>query len=173
MFKSALIFSLIPSLVSFTHPFFDKYQILSPNFNNKNSLATLGKIVSQIKTTKENNPKLLEVEGFVFELIGCKPGGYNVTNCELAVENKLEKRRLQIVVGKTRIIDDTGNELVASQASFGSKKGRYGIINDMSTNVPIKASVTFSGLIGENINLLDISCYSHGSGHFNAEFKKK
>ncbi|MDZ7991143.1 MAG: hypothetical protein RM022_006375 [Nostoc sp. EfeVER01] len=173
MFKSALIFSLIPSLVSFTQSSFDKYQILSPNFNSKNSLATLAKIGFQKKTTKENNPKLFEVEGFIFELIGCKSGGYNITKCDLAVENTLEKRTLQIVVNKTRIIDDAGNELVASQATFGSKKHQYGVSNDMSTNVPIRASVTFSGLLGEKINLLDISCYMQGTGFFNAEFKGK
>lgn len=173
MFKSTLIFSLIHSLITVTQPLFDKEQLLSHNFNNKNYLVTSNKTFYQKNTTNKNRDTKLEVEGFIFELIRCKASGYNVTRCELAVENKREKRTLQIVVNKTRIIDDAGNEIIASQATLGSRNGRYGVINDLTTNVPVRASITFNGLIGEKINLLDISFYMQGTGYFNAEFKRK
>ncbi|HEY9804855.1 MAG TPA: hypothetical protein V6D25_31265 [Leptolyngbyaceae cyanobacterium] len=85
--------------------------------------------------------------------------------------NKQQRREL-IIENKTRIIDNAGNELVASEFSLGSEKGSSAS-NDLSTNIPMKASVTFRGAIGSNIILFDIKAYTRGPGHFNVEFKQK
>nr|MDZ8287561.1 hypothetical protein [Nostoc sp. ChiSLP01] len=133
--------------------------------DNNNSVT-----ISQKKPAQENFPTL-EKEGFVFVFKGCESTADNIMTCNLVVTNKQQRRRLDLYCGDTRIVDAAGNELRAIQVTLGtqwSSNCGYAAGNDMSMNIPMKASATFRGLITDNIILFDI--YANG---FHVEFKQR
>ena len=115
---------------------------------------------------KNQSPKqfpTLENEGFLFQVTKCRKISDKSTKCNLLIENKIHERTLTIY-GKygryrTRIIDISGNEALASRVSIGRKTNKAYVYMKLLRNVPIKASITFDGLITntDNIRLIDIS----------------
>jgi hypothetical protein len=97
---------------------------------------------------------------------------FKLTNCNLVVTNKQQRRGL-FIRNPTRIIDNAGNELIASQFTLGANSGPTSAKNELSTNIPLKANIIFRGAISDNIILFDISSYADGRGYFNVEFKRQ
>jgi hypothetical protein len=167
MFQNTLIFSLILGLAGFTKASL----AFHPQLNNKNIPNTLRSTIVQKNDSPQetDNYITLEVENFLFQFRGCQLIQYNVTRCDLVISNKLSKRVLYIK-NPTRIIDDAGNELIASGFRLGAVSSKYHVKNELSTNIPIKASITFQGSVSDNIKLLNIGAETHGRGSFNVEF---
>jgi hypothetical protein len=167
MFKTTLIIGLafgLGSLIQSSYAF-------SPEFNNKNTSNTSVPIVVQKDDNQQPTYPTLELEGFLFQFRGCQATEkHDITQCDLVVTNKQPKRVLSIG-NPTRIVDDAGNELIASQFTLGAISSKYGVENELSTDIPVKASVIFTGAIGENIKLFDIKAYVYQRGSFNVEFK--
>ena len=161
MLKMALLLSLISGFSGSTH-----FPFNTPNFvyhfDGRNPFHFSEKILAQ----QTQNP-ILEREGFLFEFAGCKSTGDNIT-CDFTVVNQQQRRYLSICARNTKIVDSAGRELIASQVVLGAKKVGACVKNQLSTNIPTKASATFNGLIGSNIILFDIN-----ASKFNVEFKQQ
>jgi hypothetical protein len=164
MFKNFLLFSLISALPSFTDISYNPYQTSSSLDNSlPNEVKTI--IVQQnSSTTQKENFPTIQKEGFVFQYMGCNRLSSDLVKCDLVVNNKQQRRYLKIYASHSRLIDDAGNELRGSEAMLGSQGGS----NELSTDIPMKASITFRGAIGDKIKLFDISTFN-----FNVEFIQK
>lgn len=161
MLKMALLLSLISGFSGSTNFPFNTPNVVS-HFDGSNPSHFSEKILAQ----QTQNPRL-ETEGFLFEFTGCKLAGDNRI-CDFTVVNQQQRRYLYICAPKTKIVDSAGRELIASQVVLGAKKAGGCVRNQLSTNIPTKASATFNGLIGSNIILFDIN-----ASKFNVEFKQQ
>ena len=124
-----------------------------------NSLKTNYSLASNKNKSPELFPTI-ENEGFVFQVTKCRRISQKSTKCDLLIENKIHERTLTIYGrNRTRIIDTSGNEALASKVSIGRKTGSSYVSGKLLRNVPIKASVVFDGLIThtDNISVIDIS----------------
>ncbi len=91
-----------------------------------------------------------EAGGFVFELTSCHAAGDSV-RCDFLITNNSPDRGLRIQLGgKSRLIDDAGNELRGrGDGSFlGSARGHdmlADLYSELVPGVPIRARVVFRG----------------------------
>lgn len=117
------------------------------------------------------NPKV-EYQLYTFELIDCQLFGTRIT-CNLLVTNNDQDRELEIrgsyyAGGKTRLIDQRGNEYDVAKVQLGSHNRKEGASANLVTGVPFKLSLVFDGMPQDmtTISLLDISVEGTGSVQF-------
>jgi TolB-like protein len=111
-----------------------------------------------------------EMNGFLFELKGCKLSGAELT-CDLLITNRKQDRELTIRYPQSRLIDEAGNETRSAGGFLASDPGRGYSLSRLVTDVPTKAQVTFQGLKPEMLEarLFEINCY--GEGDFLLQFR--
>lgn len=117
-----------------------------------------------------------EVQGFLFELLGCDESSQTVT-CNLTITNKEKDRELNL--GKRynhdpidRMFDDAGNEFHASNFKIANKgsRGSGSIGSLLVSRVPVNASIRFEGVATQSniIALLEINL---NGGGFKIQFR--
>ena len=118
-------------------------------------------------------------ENFEFTVDGCsRTGEFGVVICNFIVADKAEGRRLIIYANwagrPSQIIDSRGGVYDASNVEFGSNRSSSTARTELFQNIPVKGSLTFTGVPEEveNINLLSISNYSPKGGYFLAPFRE-
>jgi hypothetical protein len=150
----------------------------------KNKGATAGILDAMLNPAKSNNtqsvPKPLiskpkpkvDYKLFTFELNDCQLFGTRIT-CDLLVTNNDEDRELEIrgsyyAGGKTRLIDQRGNEYDVSKVQLGSYDRKQGASANLVTGVPFKLTLVFDDMPQDmtTISLLDISVEGTGSVQF-------
>ncbi len=116
-------------------------------------------------------PKV-EYQLYTFELIDCQLFGTRIT-CDLLVTNNDKDRELEIrgsyyAGGKTRLIDQRGNEYSVSKVQLGSYDRKEGASANLVTGVPFKLALVFDDMPQDmtTISLLDISVEGTGSVQF-------
>ncbi|MEA5507487.1 hypothetical protein VB735_31220 [Halotia wernerae UHCC 0503] len=107
-----------------------------------------------------------EAEDFLFEIQECRKTSSEERKCTLLITNKGEERNLVIFgnygrIAQSRIIDDAGNEALASKVTFGKKSNRAYVSNKMLRNIPTKATIVFKGLTSNDISVISISARSN------------
>lgn len=125
----------------------------------------------------------IQSDGFVFEFRGCESTANSdrPLRCDFLVENVDGQRRsLGIYANnhpqeRSRVIDAAGNEISGSFIEFGSLSGSGRATNELSSGIPVRASIWFPESPQGGIRLFDVSYYYYGSGvssgSGNAEFR--
>ena len=115
-------------------------------------------------------------EGFVFQFLGCETAPLSDVplTCEFLIENSQEEEKIfglysDYSSNPTRVIDSSGNEIVATSVQVGSSDPGSSI--PFPSGVPIKATVTFGEAPDGIIKLLDIGCFIYQYGGFDVEFR--
>ncbi|MBW4430974.1 MAG: hypothetical protein KME28_04370 [Pelatocladus maniniholoensis HA4357-MV3] len=117
-------------------------------------------VVSQNENESKNEDVFsAESEGFLFQITKCKRISPEKTECNLLIKNKREDRGITIYGNpgkysgsRTRIIDSSGNEAFASKVTIGDKSNRAYVSTSILRDIPIKAIITFDGVITNNIS---------------------
>lgn len=116
-------------------------------------------------------PKV-EYQLYTFELTDCRLFGTRIT-CELLVTNNDKDRELDIrgsyyAGGKTRLIDQRGNEYGVSKVQLGGDERKENARANLVTGVPFKLVLVFDNMPQDmtTISLLDISVEGTGSVQF-------
>lgn len=116
-------------------------------------------------------PKV-EYQLYTFELTDCQLFGTRIT-CELLVTNNDKDRDLEIrgsyfAGGKTRLIDQHGNEYGVSKVQLGGDERKEKASANLVTGVPFKLALVFDDMPQDmtTISLLDISVEGTGSVQF-------
>ncbi|MCI5122299.1 MAG: hypothetical protein D3908_14145 [Candidatus Electrothrix sp. AUS4] len=124
------------------------------------------------KRRKGSQGKLLqvvEVDGFVFQLMSNKLSNRTITFSFL-VTNTGKDRRIRLYGSdQSRLFDYEGNEYGAAKVRFGNSQQNNGWLEKVViSKVPIKSSITFEGVPPEikEVALLEVS-----SGSFKAQFR--
>jgi hypothetical protein len=107
---------------------------------------------------------MVETEEYLFELKTCALKGDEV-KCDLLVTAKNRDITLTFW-GTSRLIENNGNEMFASQIWLGndySKGGKGGVLQkEFTRSVPLKMSVAFTGLdptvSKESVKLIELVC---------------
>ena len=142
------------------------YNFKSPSDSITNSPSL---IAQEIPTIQE--------EGFIFEFLGCetRPNTDVPLTCDFIIENSQELERTLTIFGSkggynlSRIIDTSGNEILASYAQIGRSSGRKASAN-LPSSIPLKASLSFSEAPEGGIRILDMELHG-GLGFFDVEFR--
>lgn len=115
------------------------------------------------KPVAKGQQQQVEVKNFLFQLQKCTLSGQTVT-CDFLVTNKDNDRQLTIcsncfLYGRSRIVDDMGNEFNASKVQMGNSSGSE-ISNKLVSNIPMKSRLSFEGVTSQPklLSLLEINC---------------
>jgi hypothetical protein len=120
-----------------------------------------------------SKPKLkVEYQLYTFELSDCQLFGTRIT-CELLVTNNDKDRELEIrgsyyAGGRTRLIDQRGNEYGVAKVRLGGDERKENARANLVTGVPFKLVLVFDDMPPDmtTISLLDISVDGTGSVQF-------
>lgn len=116
------------------------------------------------KSESKKPQQTVEVSGYTFNLQECNNSG-GTTTCNMLVTSNKQDRKLEIHGGRhgdrNRIIDETGNEYLLSNAQLGSNTGLY-VSNSLSTDIPTRLIVNFEQVPNHinKIKLLELEMYS-------------
>jgi hypothetical protein len=143
-------------------------RILDAMLNAAKSTST-----QSVPTPVISKPKpKVEYQLYTFELIDCRLFGTRIT-CELLVTNNDKDRELEIrgsyyAGGKTRLVDQGGNEYDVSKVQLGSYNRKEGASANLVTGVPFKLALVFDDMPQDmtTLSLLDISVEGTGSVQF-------
>ena len=119
----------------------------------------------------------IQKEGFIFNFIECEttPGSDVPLTCEFLIENTQEERTFGLYTDSssypTRIIDASGNEIIATSVKVGSSGPDSSAGTPFPTGVPLKATVTFGQSPEGGIRIFDVGCYIYLYGGFDVEFR--
>lgn len=144
------------------------YNFKSPGDSITNSP---GLIAQEIPAVQE--------EGFVFDFLGCetRPNTDVPLTCEFIVENSQEQERSLQLYGNygrstySRVIDTSGNEIIASFAQIGRASDNSSAVTTLPSDIPLKASLSFAEAPEGGIRILDLKMYTRGVGEFDVEFR--
>lgn len=163
----SLVFSFGLSPVALSNSIQDK---LSFGIGSSGSGTTAPNLIAQ-------EIPAVQQEGFVFKFLDCEttPNTDVPLTCEFMIKNSQElERSLRLYGGSTnysRIIDTSGNEIIASFAQIGRSSGTNYATTDLPSDIPLKASLSFPEAPEGGIEILDIRLYTSASGHFDVEFR--
>ena len=132
-------------------------ELLTKGITTRSGLSADTKPGSARQTGTTTNIK--EVKDFIFELESCQRSGKSVT-CFLLVTSKKPNKKLNINgTSGSRVIDDLGNEYLASQIQFGNKRHTKSVSKVLPTDVPIKVSLNFEDISPQanGLAILEIS----------------
>jgi len=115
-----------------------------------------------VSPTSPPFPRIVETENYLFELSTCALSSDEV-RCDLLVTAKNQGRELMLW-GTSRLIENDGNEIFASQIWLGneySKGGNYNQIHKgLTRGVPLKMRVEFAGVnpstSSKNVRLVEL-----------------
>jgi hypothetical protein len=152
-FSSAIVSSTSVTSVSAIQKIASlQYQSIQSNLLHKNILQTtvLQTTPFQSSTLSEPASQVVTAHGFRFELKGCHQSDARVT-CHLLIQNLARTDRpLHLQAYKypthSRLISPTGEELHADQIQFGQKTHSQQVTAQLSTQVPLKASISFPAI---------------------------
>jgi hypothetical protein len=148
--------------------------------NKGASARILDAILNSAKSTGTPIPKpviskpkpKVEYQLYTFELTDCQLFGTRIT-CELLVTNNDKDRDLEIrgsyyAGGKTRLIDQRGNEYDVAKVQLGGDERKESVSANLVTGVPFKLVLVFDDMPQDmtTISLLDISVDRIGSVQF-------
>lgn len=119
----------------------------------------------------------IQEEGFVFDFLGCvsTPNTDIPLTCNFLVENSQESEKRLRIYGNlsssyySRVIDASGNEIIASSVELGSASGSGYATLDLPSGIPLQASFNFSQAPEGAIRILDIRAL--GNSTFDVEFR--
>jgi hypothetical protein len=138
------------------------------------SLNVRKKVINNSESRVSNS---VEAQDFIFNIEECRQTSSDERKCTLLITNKIEERKLTLYgsygrLGQSKIISSSGNEVIASQVTFGKKSNRAYVTRVMLTNIPLKATVVFKGVIENDINVVSITASSKSSSYrrFNVNF---
>ena len=135
----------------------------APVENQTTALAS----ASPVKQAKKRKALKKEVDGFLFELIGCKKSGSDVT-CDLLITNTKKDRSMDLKgrkrnwVGSSRLFDNFGNAYEASGVWLANCSHESYCKMDLISEVPTKGGLSFDG-VDENASsaaVVEIKFYS-------------
>ena len=115
----------------------------------------------------------VESNGFVFDLLSCRMSGTTLV-FDFKITNIGKDQELQFNAGgRTRIIDENGNEVPGSYVQIGKSENAYSASSNLATDIPIKARLKFdkNDPAINQLSLLEISCYASSSGGFLVQFR--
>jgi hypothetical protein len=126
----------------------------------------------------QDYPAILS-DGFVFELRGCESTANSdrPLRCDFLVENADEQRRGLYLYAywsssnKSRIIDAEGNEVVGSFVEFGNSSDSSYALAELSSGIPVRASIWFPNAPQGGIRLVDVRYEIYRGGTGNVEFR--
>ncbi len=133
----------------------------------------------RVPDTGSQKPKpaklLQEIQGFLFELRNCKARGTTV-DCDFLITSQESDKRLEFRPLQSRLIDETGTEIMGEEGSLGaiteSKTSNWGVSMGLRSNlvagVPTKARLKFSGISQDSARaaLIELWC-----GDLKAQFR--
>jgi len=118
----------------------------------------------------------IQESGFVFEFLGCEttPNSDIPLTCEFLVENTQDSEVALYLYARSgnpsRIIDASGNEIVASSVQLGSSSSVNSTSTDLPSKIPLKATLFFESAPEGGIRILDVGCFAN-SNYFDVEFR--
>ena len=138
--------------------------------------TTARKGESKVEPHTAKESQKVEVQGYLFELLGCDESSQTVT-CNLTITNKENDRELHLGRDNKwkpidRMFDDLGNEFHASNFKIANKgsRGSGKIGSLLVSRVPVNASIRFEGVATQSnvIALLEINL---NGGGFKIQFR--
>lgn len=99
-------------------------------------------IPAKVAGKNDKATMIKECKGVVFDLIECKKDGNSIT-CNFIITSK-EKDREVWINSRSRVIDDTGNELRVDKMQLGNDSGSGSVSRKLPADVPVKARLTFN-----------------------------
>ena len=151
--------------------------VIGNNRVNDESSNVRKSITNNNNNSENKASNSVEAQDFLFNIENCRKTSSDEKQCTLLITNQVEERKLVIYGnygrgGQSRIIDSSGNEIIASRVALGKKSNRAYVSSVMLTNVPIKATIVFKGLIEKDINTISITASSKSNSYknFNVNF---
>jgi len=124
-------------------------------------------------------PAVKEKE-IIFKLLGCDliAGASSPLVCNVLIENvQNTERKIAIYANVSRrsfsrVVDNNGNEILASSAQLGSSSSERAAETYLTPGVPVRASISFEATPEGGVRLIDLGCYLYGpgGGSFDVEF---